>query len=52
MPIRKYGNEPAKIETRAEDNDSETLESVRKQAQDGVGKHRKPECDDEQADSQ
>lgn len=29
MAIRKYGNEPAKVETRAEDNDPETLEAVR-----------------------
>lgn len=29
MPIRKYGTEPAKVETRAEDNDPATLETVR-----------------------
>lgn len=46
MPIRKYGTEPAKTEIRTEDNDPETLNSVKKQAQ------RKPEPqrtdDDEQ----
>ena len=34
MPIRKYGTEPARTETRVEDNDPETLESVKKQGQD------------------
>lgn len=29
MPIRKYGTEPAKVETRDEDNDPETLDTVR-----------------------
>lgn len=32
MPIRKFGTEPAKVETRVEDNDLETLNAVRKQA--------------------
>ena len=28
MPIRKYGTEPAKVETRTEDNDQETMRSL------------------------
>lgn len=32
MAIRKYGNEPAKTEVRAEDNDQETLAVMRSQA--------------------
>lgn len=46
MPIRKYGNEPAKTETRAEDNDQETLDAVRKQAQEQPhGRHESPDYD-------
>lgn len=33
MAIRKFGTEPAKVETRVEDNDLETLGQVRKQAE-------------------
>ena len=29
MAIRKYGNEPAKVETRVEDNDQKTLDAVK-----------------------
>lgn len=29
MAIRKYGTEPAKVETRVEDNDQETLRTVK-----------------------
>lgn len=44
MPIRKFGTEPANVETRAEDNDPETLSAVRKQAQeDARGRHRESE---------
>lgn len=32
MAIRKYGTEPAQVETKAEDNDAETLAAVRAQA--------------------
>jgi hypothetical protein len=32
MPIRKYGNEPAQVETRDEDNDQETLSGLKAQA--------------------
>lgn len=32
MPIRKFGTEPAKTETRTQDNDQETLDAVRRQA--------------------
>jgi hypothetical protein len=38
MSIRKYGNEPAKVETRAEDNDRETLEKLAALAQEAVDK--------------
>lgn len=34
MPIRKFGTEPAKTETRTEDNDPQTLESVRDRGRD------------------
>lgn len=37
MAIRKYGNEPAEVETKAEDNDAETLSNVRKAAQENRG---------------
>jgi hypothetical protein len=50
MPIRKYGTEPAKVETRDEDNDQETLRSVRKQAQEDSGGHKKPERDSDSQD--
>jgi hypothetical protein len=33
MPIRKYGTEPAKTEVREEDNDPETLKTVRQDVQ-------------------
>lgn len=45
MAIRKYGTEPAKVETKAEDNDQETLRNVRKAAQEDAG--RKPEQNDD-----
>jgi len=32
MAIRKYGNEPAEVETKAEDNDAETLNALKTQA--------------------
>ncbi len=32
MSIRKYGNEPAKVETRVEDNDRDTLDGLKTQA--------------------
>jgi hypothetical protein len=32
MSIRKFGTEPAKVETKAEDNDAETLETLKAQA--------------------
>jgi hypothetical protein len=32
MAIRKYGNEPAKVEIRAEDNDQKTLDIIKAQA--------------------
>ena len=38
MPIRKYGNEPAKVETRVEDNDRETLESLAALGQQAIDK--------------
>lgn len=45
MPIRKFGTEPANVETRAEDNDPETLSTVRKQQaqEDSRGRHRESE---------
>lgn len=51
MSIRKFGTEPAKVETRVEDNDSETLSNVRKQAQEDAGDRRKPEQDSDDTDS-
>lgn len=53
VSIRKYGTEPAKTETRAEDNDPETLDAVRKQAAERVaGGRTRPECpvNDDQVD--
>jgi len=41
MPIRKYGTEPAKTETREEDNDPGTLREVRKQAQEQTPERKK-----------
>jgi hypothetical protein len=41
MAIRKYGNEPAKVETRVEDNDRETLEKLAALAQETLDKSRK-----------
>lgn len=52
MPIRKYGTEPAKVDTRAEDNDPETLNAVKKQSQEGSGSgSRKPERDNSEGQS-
>lgn len=45
MAIRKFGTEPAKVETRAEDNDPETLSVIQKQAQEGASGRREPERD-------
>lgn len=43
MAIRKYGTEPAKVETRVEDNDPETLSVIQKRAQEGASGRREPE---------
>lgn len=32
MSIRKFGTEPAKVETRSEDNDQKTLDSIKAKA--------------------
>ena len=48
MPIRKYGTEPAKVETRAEDNDPETLEAVRA-AEDSLTKRAQEKPGDDRA---
>ena len=50
MPIRKYGHEPAEVETRAEDNDQETLSNVRKTAQERAGKESERASDEGQPD--
>lgn len=47
MSIRKFGTEPAKVETLDEDNHSETLSNVKKQAQEDSGDRRKPEPNDD-----
>ncbi len=44
--MRKYGAEPAQVEVRADDNDLETLSSLKDVDQETVGRHRRPECDD------
>lgn len=51
MPIRKYGTEPAKTETREEDNDPETLRTVKKTAQE-TGWGREPERDNDGGNEQ